>query len=118
MAGTGLVPMRRSKRENRHRLSKDSQIGLAWYSRETWEKLRAIADDGEKLDNSFEEWERGALQAIRELASVGRRVLKVPIDVEAYVAWCRERRCRLDSASRAEYVTERLKTEIARVSAS
>jgi len=102
--------MSRSKRENRQRLSKDAQVGLAWYSREAWEKLRAIADDRDRLDNSFEEWERRALQAIRDLASVGRRVLKVPIDVEAYVAWCRERGCRLDSASRAEYVTERLKT--------
>jgi hypothetical protein len=98
-------------RRNRDRLSKDAQIGLAWYSREAWERLRAIADDREQLDESFEEWERGALQAIRELASVGRQVLKVPIDVEAYAMWCRERGCRLDSASRAEYVTERLHTQ-------
>lgn len=97
-------------RRNRDRLGNDAQIGLAWYSREAWKRLRAIADDREKLDDSFEEWERGALQAIRDLASVGRQVLKVPIDVEAYVTWCRERGCRLDSASRAEYVTERLKT--------
>jgi hypothetical protein len=32
------------------------------------------------------------------------------IHVEAYVTWCRERGCRLDSASRAEYVTELLKS--------
>ena len=76
-----------------------------------WERLRAIADDRERLDDSFEEWERGALQAIRDLASVGRQVRRVPIDLEAYVAWCRERGCRLDSASRAEFVTERLKTQ-------
>jgi hypothetical protein len=98
-------------RRNRDRLSKDAQIGLAWYSREAWERLRAIADDREQLDDTFEEWERGALQAIRDLVSVGRQVLKVPIDVEAYAIWCRERGCRLDSASRAEYVTERLHTQ-------
>jgi hypothetical protein len=95
---------------NRDGLSNDAQTGLAWYSRESWHRLREIADDREQLDDSFEEWERGALQAVRELASVGRRVQKVPIDVEAYVTWCRERGCRLDSASRAGYVTERLKT--------
>jgi hypothetical protein len=98
-------------RRNRDSLSRDAQIGLAWYSREAWERLRAIADDREQLDDSFEEWERGALQAIRDLASVGRQVRRVPIDVEAYTKWCRERGCRLDSASRAEYVTERLKTQ-------
>ena len=98
-------------RRDRGRLSNDGQIGLAWYSREAWERLRAIADDREKLDDSFEEWERSALQAIGDLASVGRQVRKVPIDVDAYVTWCRECGCRLDSASRAEYVTQQLQTE-------
>ena len=98
-------------RRDRDRLSSDAQIGLSWYSREAWEKLRAIADDHEQFDDSFKDWERGMLQAIRDLASIGRQVRKVPIDVEAYVAWCRERGCRLDSASRAEYVTEQLKTQ-------
>jgi hypothetical protein len=104
--------VRRSEvRRDRDRLSNDAQIGLGWYSREAWERLRTIADDRAQLDDSFEEWERGALQAIRDLASVGRQVLRVSIDVEAYVTWCGERGCRLDSASRAEYVTERLKTQ-------
>jgi hypothetical protein len=98
-------------RRNRHRPSRDAQIGIAWYTREAWERLRAIADDREKLDDSFEEWERGALQAIRDLASVGRHGRKVPIDVDAYVRWCGERGCRLDSASRAEYVTQLLATQ-------
>ena len=75
------------------------RIGLAWYSREAWESLRAIEDDREHPDNSFEAWERGALQAIRDLASVGRQVRRVPIDVAAYATWCHERGCRLDSAS-------------------
>jgi hypothetical protein len=78
-------------RRDHDRLSNDTRIGLAWYSREAWERLRAIADDREQLDDSFEEWERGALQAIQDLASVGRHVRKVPIDVEAYVT-CR-RKC-------------------------
>ena len=37
--------------------------------------------------------------------SAGQQIRKVPIDVDALVAWCRERRCRIDSAARAEYVT-------------
>ena len=42
-------------RRDRGRLSNDAQIGLAWSSREAWERLRAIADDREKLDDYFEE---------------------------------------------------------------
>ena len=36
---------------------------------------------------------------------VGRQIRKVPIDIEALVAWWRERKCRIDAAARAEYVS-------------
>ena len=98
------------RRRHRDSLSGGAQIGIAWYSREAWERLRETAADRDQLDDSFEEWERGALQAIHDLASDGQQVCKVPIDIDAYSLWCSERRCRLDSASRAEYVAERMKT--------
>lgn len=63
---------------------RDANLGLAWYSRE--------------------DWERGALGAIRELESIGRQIRKVPIDIEALVSWCRGQDRRIDSAARAEYV--------------
>ena len=81
------------------------QLGLAWYTREAWERLRELADDAQALDDTFEDWERGALRAIRELESVGRSVQKVPVEIDALAAWCRERNRRIDSATRAEYVT-------------
>jgi hypothetical protein len=83
----------------------DAQLGLAWYTRETWAHLREVADDAHALDSTFEEWERGALAAIHDLESLGRRIRKVPIDIDALVSWCRERNRRIDSAARAEYVT-------------
>ncbi len=64
-----------------------------------------LADDRDTLDDTFEDWERGALAAVRDLESAGQQIRKVPIDVDALVAWCRGRRCRIDSAARAEYVT-------------
>jgi hypothetical protein len=65
----------------------------------------SLADDRDTLDDTFEDWERGALAAVRDLESGGRQIRKVTIDVDALVVWCRERRCRVDSAARAEYVT-------------
>src|SRR5579872_4151938 len=81
------------------------QVGLAWYSREDWERLREIADDREKLDDAYEDWEHQALKVIRDLEAVGRRVRKVPINIDALIAWCAERKCRVDSATRSEYVS-------------
>jgi hypothetical protein len=39
------------------------------------------------LDDSFEDWERGALAAIGELKAAGREVRQVPIEVEALAAY-------------------------------
>jgi hypothetical protein len=70
--------MSRSKRENRHRLSKDAQVGLAWYSREAWEKLRAIADD---RDNSITLSRSGSAERCRRSGTsprLGGEFLKYP----------------------------------------
>lgn len=76
------------------------QIGFAWYTRETWERLRELADDREPLDDSFAKWARQATNAVRELEASGDRVRKGTIDVETAAAWCRERGRRFDSARR------------------
>jgi hypothetical protein len=76
--------------------------------REGWERLRELAVDREQLDDSFDAWERGAQAAIAELAAMGRVVRKVPIDIEALLAWCQAQDRPLDSAARAEYVTHLL----------
>jgi len=89
----------------RSRITSDVQVGLAWYSREAWERLREVADDGQALDETYEAWERGALTTIRDLESVGRQIRRVPIDIDALIAWCRERNRRIDTAARAEYAT-------------
>ena len=92
----------------RFEISRDAQLGIAWYNREAWERLRQVADDVQALDENYEAWERGGLAAVRELESVGRPVQKIPIDIDALIAWCRERNRNIDSAARAEYVTSLL----------
>jgi len=82
-----------------------TQLGLAWYSREDWERLHEIADDRDKLDDTYEDWEGQALEMIQDLEAVGQQIRKVPIDIEALIAWCRERKCRIDMAARSEYVS-------------
>jgi hypothetical protein len=99
---------RRRRRERSQVLSGATQLGLAWYSREDWERLREIADDRDKLDDTYEDWERQALKLIHDLEAAGRRIRKVPINIEALVSWCRERKCRIDMAARADYVSHLL----------
>lgn len=98
--------MARHRRHKRSQVpSTVTQLGLARYGREDWERLREIADDRDKLDDTYEDWERQALKMIQDLEVVGRRVQKVPINIEALIAWCSERKCRIDMATRSEYVS-------------
>ena len=57
------------------------------------------------MTSSREDWERQALKMIHDLEAVGRRVRKVPINIEALIAWCAERNCRIDVTARSEYVS-------------
>lgn len=101
--------MSRRRRREQFQIADDAQLGLAWYSREAWERLRQVANDVHALDDTYEDWERGALRALRDLESAGCQIRKVHIDIDALLAWCRERHRRLDSAARAEYVADLLR---------
>jgi hypothetical protein len=48
-------------------------------------------DDRSKLDDTFEDWERIALSAIREIEPQGRSVRKIMVNAEILMAWCRQR---------------------------
>lgn len=54
------------RRRHKRRVVAEVRLGLAWYTRAGWERLRELAADRDALD-SFEGWERGALAAIGEL---------------------------------------------------
>jgi predicted nucleic acid-binding protein len=101
--------MSRRRRRNRIEMAPDAELALAWYSREAWERLRQVADDVHALDDTYEDWERQALRAIRDLESHGRPIRKVAIDIDALLAWCREHHRRNDSKARAEYTAELLR---------
>lgn len=75
--------MSRRRRRNRIEIAPDAELGLAWYSPEAWERLRETADDVHSPDDTYEDWARQALRAIRDLESHGRPIRKVPIDIDA-----------------------------------
>ncbi|MGH8236387.1 MAG: hypothetical protein ACREXP_05115 [Steroidobacteraceae bacterium] len=80
------------------------QVGIAWFTREQWQRLTEVVDDRNELDGTFEQWERNALAALYKLNSQGHSVRKVMVNVETLAAWCRGRGRRMDGAARAGYV--------------
>ncbi len=81
-------------------------LRLAWYDEEQWKLLCALVPDRGELDDTYEQWQQSAHQAVREIESNGRKVERVSINVSAMSEWCRERKVPLIGSARAEYVAQ------------
>src|SRR5712691_5977015 len=66
----------------------DLVTGVAWYRREQWSRLRELASDRDKLDDSYEQWLTGAQKALPEMARTGVSARRVDVDVETLLRRC------------------------------
>ena len=87
----------------------NSVTGVAWYRREDWSRLREIASDRTKLDDTYEAWLAGAQKTLLDLAIAGVAARRVSVDIEALVRWCRAEGRPVDSAARAAFVADQLR---------
>ncbi|MEX2284550.1 MAG: hypothetical protein WEE89_18825 [Gemmatimonadota bacterium] len=81
-------------------------VGVAWYSREHWQRLRDASEDRADLEDTWEEWNAQAEEQLADLRCSSIRVIKVPVDVDAMVDWCRERGVPVNAENRAAYTAE------------
>ena len=84
--------------------------GIAWYRRDQWTRLRELAPDVEKIEESYEDWLAGAQTVLVQLTVAGVRVQRVDVDLDELVRWCRGEDRPLDSAARAAFVAPRLRS--------
>jgi hypothetical protein len=89
-------------------MSNGRTIGIAWFRREQWTRLRAVATDSHVLEESFERWAELAFKKCVELAAAGLEVERVDVDLGELIAWCRDERRPLDAAARAAFAALRL----------
>ena len=81
-------------------------VGLAWFDRRQWKRLTEVVEDRKELDDTYEQWQQSALQALQMIEREGQRVEKVHIEIESLVSWCKEKGLPVNGKSRAEYVTQ------------
>lgn len=84
-------------------------VGIAWYRRDQWNRLRELASDADKLDESYEDWLAGAQKTLVRMEVAGVRAQRVDVDLEGLARWCRAEGRALDSAARAAFVASRLR---------
>jgi len=80
-------------------------VGLAWFDRKQWQRLTEAVADRNELDDTYEQWQLSALDAVRMIERQGQKVEKVHVEVESLVSWCKEKGLPVNGKSRAEYVT-------------
>ena len=102
----------RSRKRKTRRYSKEyveTASGVAWYDRDQWQRLRQVAADPERLEESYEEWIAMAERAIRDLEATGMLIERVPVDTEELIAWCNEQGRPIDGSARAEFASHQLR---------
>jgi len=84
-------------------------VGIAWFDRAQWQQLTQVVADRNELDDTFEQWEQNALDALRMIKRQGYRVEKVYVDVDSLLSWCKAKGLPVNGESRAEYVSNVLR---------
>lgn len=100
---------RHAARRVKLRLDPEAVIGIGWYTEEQWQALTTVVPDRGELDDSYAQWLAQANQGLQELRAQGFTVVRMQVDVEALVQWCRERGLAADGQTRAAYVSDQLK---------
>ena len=87
-------------------MDRPRRVGLPWYEPDCYDALRASLADGDRLPPRYETWRNATEQMEREVQRSGVEVVRVPIEPDAFVAWCDRDGSETDSAARARYAAE------------
>jgi hypothetical protein len=85
-----------------------TRVAVAWYTRDQWAAVRAMATDPDNLAESYEDWILMAERTLSELARTGIILEKVAIDGQALHAWCQQAGRPVDTEARAAFAAELL----------
>jgi hypothetical protein len=83
-----------------------ARVAVAWYDATQWAKLKQVAQDADSLDDSYEDWQRGAERLERDLRRKGIEIQRAYIDVDSLVGWCASRQKPINGEARSEYAAQ------------
>lgn len=108
--GRGTLMAKRKKKRplSRKKAQHGLIVGVAWYTPEQWKRLKLLADDSEALDDTHKDWLKNATGHVQWLKQRGFEVVKVPIDIDEWVAWCKKHRKALNGAARSEFTSQKV----------
>lgn len=81
-------------------------IGIPWYRRADYERIREIMAQRDPVPDSFDEWETQAKRVETHYQRGGQTVVRVYIDPQNFVAWCALRNLHIDAEARMAFAAD------------
>jgi len=85
--------------------------GGAWYKREQWALLKSTAPDADDLEETYDEWLEFAKHSFKVIWDTGIDLVKVDVDVDELIEWCRNEERPVDGAARTSFVIQKMKEQ-------
>ena len=81
-------------------------VGVGWYTEDDWAKVKAVAVDAERFEETYAEWVQMAERAFAELRATGVPAERSYVKASELLGWCLAHNKPNDGAARAEFVSE------------
>jgi len=101
--------MKRVRQNNKDTSSKIPNVGVGCYTKDQWFKLQAVAADPEILEKTYEEWVEVFNKGCANLKEVGIMAVKVSVDVDELIEWCKENKLAINGEARSQFVARKLR---------
>ncbi|MDH3346628.1 MAG: hypothetical protein OEM02_00810 [Desulfobulbaceae bacterium] len=79
---------------------------MVWYREEDWNRLMEIFVDRHLIPQTFKEWEEKALENVEKAKLAGDTPVKVYIDPEPFLGWCKNKKVSPDADARTTFALE------------
>jgi hypothetical protein len=66
-------------------------VGVPWFERADYVRLRTLFTDRGFLPDSYDEWLENTGRTLQDIKARGELPVKVPIIPDEFIEWCRER---------------------------
>ncbi len=86
-----------------------ASLGMGWYRPEDWDRLLQMIADRDSMHDTYTEWLASARQGERDFLARGHLVERVMVDPDELASWCLIRGLVPDGATRAEFVSDRMR---------
>ena len=90
---------------------KEPVIGIPWYNKRTWLRMKEICEDTENFHTSYQLWLASADKSIVLCTNRGQTFKRLNIDPTSYAWWCENNAFKRDKKSRRAYVRYLLKID-------